>query len=168
MPSTAEKMSGSLGPATGIHETNSHAAEELRVRIQKALPWGTQPTVATRSGASLRSVRAQIQGEDPLTVKVAIEALASVSREAAIEALDELLGHAGLAVIARPAETHDAVGLLTANAALLVGISEVERELGVGLADGVLTPRESVQIAAALTETRLRIDALLRHLGVSR
>jgi len=168
MSSTATRCAPVCNPAAGTSAPNSPAAEALRRRLQFGLPYGSADAIAQKSGTALRCVRAQIQGEDPLTVKVAVEALAAVGPEAAISALDELLEHAGLAVIARPSETRDAAGLLTANAALLVGISDVERELGAGLADGVLSSRESVQIAAALTETRVRIDALLRHLGVAR
>ena len=132
------------------------------------MPYGSADDVAQKSGTSLRCVRAQVQGEDPLTVKVAVEGLATMSREGAILALDELLEPAGLAVIARPGESRDASGLLTANAALLVGLGDVEAVLGAGLADGTMSPQETVQLVAALTESRVRIDAFLRALGVAR
>ena len=154
--------------SAGSRTPNSPAAEQLRRRIQFGLPYGSAETIEQRSGASLRCVRAQLQGEDPLTVKVAIEALDLLSPEAGDAALDELLAHGGRAVIRRPDESRDAAGLLAANAELLSALADAERELGTGLSDGVLDTAETIRLVAALTETRTRIDALLRSVGVSR
>lgn len=154
--------------SAGSRTPNSPAAEQLRRRIQFGLPYGSAETIEQRSGASLRCVRAQLQGEDPLTVKVAIEALDLLSPEAGDAALDELLAHGGRAVIRRPDETRDAAGLLAANAEMLAALADAERELGRGLSDGVLDTAEAVPLVAALTETRTRIDVILRRVGVSR
>lgn len=155
-------------PSAGDGQANSPAADTFRRRIQSGLPYGSAETIRQRSGASLRCVRAQLEGEDPLTVKVAIEAVRLLEPILADAALDELLAPGGRAVIRRPDETRDAAGLLGANGALLAALSAAERELGTGLADGVLDTPEAVRLTAALTETKLRIDALLARVGGTR
>ena len=165
MSSTPSRWPDRPVVSVGNHTVNSPAADALRCRIQNGLPYGSQETIVQRSGASLRCVKAQIQGEDPLTVKVAIEALRLLEPTAADVALDELLAPSGRTVIRRPDEVRDAAGLLGANGALLAALAAAEHELGAGLSDGVLDTAEAVRLTAALTETKLRIDALLARVG---
>lgn len=154
--------------SAGTSPANSPAAEAFRRRIQNGLPYGSAETIRQRSGTALRCVRAQLEGEDPLTVKVAIEALRLLEPTAADVALDELLAPSGRTVIRRPDEVRDAAGLLGANGALLAALAAAEHELGAGLSDGVLDTAEAVRLTAALTETKLRIEALLARVGGGR
>lgn len=168
MSSTSSRSALRPVVSAGDSHANSPAAEAFRRRIQAGLPYGSAETIRQRSGASLRCVYAQLQGEDPLTVKVAIEALRLLEPGLADVALDELLAPGGRAVIRRPDEIRDAAGLLGANGALLAALSAAESELGTGLSDGVLDSAEAIRLTAALTETKLRIDALLARVGGTR
>ena len=138
-------------------------------RLASAIPTGRREAIHVRTGIpkttvydafELRNVR------PPLAL--AVEGLREIRLELRRDLADDLLAPIGLAVIPRPDETRDAAGLLAANGALLAAVAGAQASLGEGLADGVMTTPEAAHVAAALTETRVRIDALLEALGVGR
>lgn len=165
---TARCPSGGTSSLRIAHLESEHVDSWFR-RLVAALPTGCRKDIQTRTGIpkttmndafELRNVR------PPLLL--AIEGLREIRLELRRPLADDLLAPIGLAVIPRPDETRDASGLLAVNGALLAAVAAAQERLGEGLADGVMTTAESVQLAGALAETRTRIDALLGALGVER
>lgn len=138
-------------------------------RLVEALPTGARERIRVRTGLPKTTMDDACQHRHvrpPLVL--AVEGLREIRLELRRDLADDLLAPIGLSVIPRPDETRDAAGLLAANGALLGAVAEAQERLGAGLADGIVTPLEAAQVAAALTETRTRIDALLAALGVAR
>lgn len=150
-------------PARGEATPNSPAADAFRRRVQAALPYGALGRVAIRTGRPERAVYGQIEGEHPLTVAVAVEALRELPAGHAREVLSDLLAPAGLTVIPRPTPgaAHD---VMAANGALLAAVGDVEATLAHGLADGDLDAREAAEALRAVVEARVRLDGLERRL----
>lgn len=153
-------------PARGESATNSPAVDAFRRRVQSALPYGALGRVAIRTGRPERAVYGQIEGEHPLTVAVAVEALRELPAGASREALADLLAPAGLTVIPTPTAeaAHD---VLAANGHLLCAVGSVEAALSAGLADGHLDARETAEALRAVVEARVRLDGLERRLAGS-
>lgn len=153
-------------PARGESATNSPAVDAFRRRVQAALPYGALGRVVIRTGRPERVVYGQIEGEHPLTIAVAVEALRELPAGASREALADLLAPAGLTVIPTPTAeaAHD---VLAANGALLCAVGGVEAALAAGLADGHLDAREAAEALRAVVEARVRLDHLERRLAGS-
>ena len=126
---------------------NSPAVDAFRRRVQAALPYGALGRVVIRTGRPERAVYGQIEGEHPLTVAVAVEALRELPAGASREALADLLAPAGLTVITTPTAeaAHD---VLAANGHLLCAVG-------------------SVEALRAVVEARVRLDGLERRLAGS-
>ena len=147
----------------------SEHVDSWRRAFSLALPTGSHEVNHRRTGIPKSTVADACEGRHVrLPLLVAIEGLREMRLELRRSLADDLLAPLGLAVIQRPGESHDASGLLSANGALLAAVAGAQESLGDGLADGVMTPREALSVAAALSETRARIDTLLVALGVSR
>lgn len=153
-------------PARGESATNPPAADAFRRRIQAALPYGAAGRVAIRTGRPERAVYGQVEGEHPLTVSVAVEALRELPEGQAREALAELLSPAGLTVISTPC-AEAAPDVIAANGHLLGAVGAVESALAAGLADGHLDAREAAEALRAVVEARVRLDGLERRLAGS-
>lgn len=153
-------------PARGESVANSPAVEAFRRRLQAAAPYGALGRVAIRTGRPERAVYGQIEGEHPLTVAVAVEALRELPAGQARAALAELLAPAGLSVIETPSPSA-ASDVLAANAGLLGAVGAVEAALAAGLADGHLDAREAAEALRAVVEARVRLDHLERRLAGS-
>lgn len=161
--STSSSSALRLAPARGEHLANSPAADAFRRRLQAALPYGSAGRIAIRTGRPERAVYGQVEGEHPLTVSVAVEALRELPAGQARDALAELLGPAGLAVIPTPC-AEEATDVLSANGHLLAAVGAVEAALAIGLADGHLDAREAAEALRAVVEARVRLDGLERRL----
>ena len=152
-----------------ISPPESEHVDTWRRALVTALPTGSQKTIHDRTGIPMDTVNDACQGRHVrLPLLLAVEGLREIRPELRCSLADDLLAPLGLAVIQRPGESHDASGLLSANGALLVAVAAAQESLGEGLADGVMSSREALNVAAALSETRVRIDALLLALGVGR
>ncbi|MFA6031137.1 MAG: hypothetical protein WC969_14875 [Elusimicrobiota bacterium] len=159
-------------PGAATASLREFAAESEHVdawfrRLVKALPTGCREDIQTRTGIPKSTMDDAFQCRHvrpPLVL--AVEGLREIRLEFRRDLADDLLRLIGLAAIPRPDETRDASGLLAVNGSLLAAVAAVQERLGEGLADGVVTPAEASQVAAALTETRTRIDVLLAALGL--
>lgn len=152
-----------------ISHPESEHVDTWRRALVTALPTGCRERIHDRTGIPMDTVNDAIEGRHVrLPLLVAIEGLREIRPELRCALADDLLAPLGLAVIQRPGESRDAAGLLSANGALLAAVAGAQESLGEGLADGVMSPREALNVAASLSETRVRIDALLLALGVSR
>lgn len=169
MSSTPERCGGRDGSSLRITHPESEHLDAWRRRFVVALPTGSQKLIHDRTGIPMDTVSDACQGRHVrLPLLLAIEGLREIRPELRRQLADDLLAPLDLAVIQRPGESHDASGLLSANGALLAAVAVAQESLGEGLADGVMSPREALNVAAALSETRVRIDALLAALGVGR
>ena len=143
---------------------NCPSAENLRLRLVSAHRKGDHQTIVDLSGTALRCVRAQYQGEDPLTVNVAATALLLMGRERAAAALDELGEPAGCAAIVRPAEgcVRD---VMTAHAAILRALAHLEGDFAAAISDGDLSEDDRSDLIGALREVQSRCSELETRLG---
>lgn len=148
-----------LAPARGDRHPNCPAAERLRLRILAAHRKGEHQTVSELSGTALRCVRAQYQGEDPLTVNVVATALLLMPRGVAAAALDELGEPAGVAAIVRPSEGSDR-DVISAHAAILRALSHLEGGFAEALEDGGLSEGERAELLGAVRELKSRCHDL--------
>lgn len=155
--------------ALRISHPESEHVDTWRRAFVTALPTGCRERIHDRTGIPMDTVSDACEGRHVrLPLLLAVEGLREIRPELRRALADDLLAPLGLAVIQRPGESHDAAGLLSANGALLAAVAAAQESLGEGLSDGVMTPREALNVAAALSETRARIDSLLAALGVGR
>lgn len=167
MVCTPRRWTAAQPAALRISHPESEHVDTWRRAFATALPTGCRERIHDRTGVPMDTVNDAIEGRHVrLPVILAVEGLREIRPELRRSLADDLLAPLGLAVIQRPGESHDASGLLSANGALLVAVAGAQESLGEGLADGVMSPREALNVAAALSETRVRIDALLAALGV--
>ncbi len=169
MSSTPSRWPASTTASLRISPPESEHVDTWRRAFVTALPTGSQKVIHTRTGIPMDTVNDACQGRHVrLPLLLAVEGLREIRPELRCSLADDLLAPLGLAVIQRPGESRDASGLLSANGALLAAVASAQESLGEGLADGVMSPHEALNVAAALSETRTRIDALLLALGVGR
>lgn len=169
MSSTPSRCDARDGASLRITHPESDHVESWRGRFKDLIPTGNRETIQTRTGIPLSTLNDALEGRHVrLPLLLAIEGLREIRPELRRQLADDLLAPLDLAVIQRPGESRDASGLLSANGALLAAVASAQSSIGDGLADGVMSPRESLNVAAALSETRARIDSLLVALGVSR
>lgn len=169
MSSTPERCSGRDGASLRIAHLESEHVDAWRRQLSVALPTGSHDRIRTRTGVPRSTVDDALEGRHVrLPLLLAVEGLREIRLELRRQLADDLLAPLDLAVIQRPGESRDASSLLSANGALLSAVASAQASLGDGLADGVMTSREALSVAAALSETRARIDALLLALGVGR
>jgi hypothetical protein len=161
-------------PGAATASLREFAAESEHVdqwfrRLSQAIPTGRREFIQSRTGIPRSTIYDAFEGRNvrpPLLL--AVEGLREIRLELRRELADDLVAPIGLAVIPRPGESYDSSGLLALNGALLSALAATQERLGQGLADGVMTTVEAVPVAAALTETVVRAQALLAALGASR
>lgn len=169
MSSTPSKWRAAASSSLRISHPESEHVDTWRRAFVTALPTGCRERIHDRTGIPMDTLNDATEGRHVrMPLLLAVEGLREIRPELRRSLADDLLAPLGLAVIQRPGENHDASGLLSANGALLAAVADAQESLGEGLADGVMSSREALNVAAALSETRVRIDALLAALGVGR
>lgn len=167
--STTRRWPSAETASLRISRPESEHVDTWRRAFVTALPTGCRERIHDRTGIPMDTLNDATEGRHVrLPLLLAVEGLREIRPELRCSLADDLLAPLGLAVIQRPGESRDASGLLSANGALLAAVAAAQESLGEGLADGVMSPREALNVAAALSETRVRIDALLGALGVGR
>jgi hypothetical protein len=150
-----------LPSARGGTEPISPRVDEFRRGVQLALPFDSAETIVVRTGTALRCVRGQIQGEHPLTVKVAVEATRLFHDvDAGRKLWDDLLAPLGLAVIDRPNDPASPLPILAATGGLMSSVGQLERSVGAALEDNVVETAEQVEILRDIEATHIRLHHL--------